>query len=150
LKVSDKGIKLIQDFEGCSLVPYQDIVGKWTIGYGHLIKPDDDFDAPLTHGQAVALLCDDLEKFESWVLGAVTADINQSQFDALVSFTFNLGPGALQKSTLLRKLNAGDYQGAADEFPKWCKAGGKEVAGLLRRRKAEREMFLSEVTACSN
>jgi lysozyme len=145
LKVSEVGIKLIQDFEGCSLVPYADIVGKMTIGYGHLIRPEDRFNPPLTHGQAVALLCDDLEKFESWVLGAVTVDINQNQFDALVSFTFNLGPGALQKSTLLRKLNGGDYSGAADEFLKWCKAGGKEVAGLLRRRKAERELFLTKV-----
>ena len=143
MKVSDRGIKLIQEFEGCSLVPYQDIVGKWTIGYGHLIRPTDDFDAPLTLSQATALLCDDLSKFEAWVLGYVTVDINQNQFDALVSFTYNLGPGALQKSSLLRKLNAGDYAGAAEEFPKWCKAGGKEIAGLLRRRNAEKDLFLT-------
>lgn len=145
MKVSDRGIKLIQDFEGCMYLSYLDIVGKRTIGYGHLIREGETFREPLSPRDATELLCKDLEKCEAWVQGYVTADINQNQFDALCSFTFNLGPGSLQKSTLLKKLNAGDYQGAADEFPRWDKAGGKVIPGLARRRRAERDLFLEAV-----
>lgn len=143
MNISNKGISLIESFEGLRLAKYLDVVGKPTIGYGHLILPSESFPAPITEAQAEALLLKDLGISESGVSKSVKVPLNQNQFDALVSFTFNLGVGNLQSSTLLKKLNAGDYAGAADEFLRWNKAGGKEVAGLTRRRAAERSLFLS-------
>lgn len=137
------GIQLIKEFEGLRLSRYQDIVGKWTIGYGHLILANESFPKPITEQQAEELLRKDLATSESGVNRLVKVKLSQYQFDALVSFTFNLGVGNLQSSTLLKKLNAGDYAGAANELTRWNKAGGKEVAGLTRRRAAERKLFLS-------
>jgi lysozyme len=97
----------------------------------------------ITEDQANQLLTEELNHFVEIINQVVQVDLTQNQFDALVSFTYNLGDGNLRKSTLLRKLNAGDYQGAADEFPKWDRAGGQVIAGLLRRRNAERDLFLS-------
>lgn len=143
MQTGPNGLSLVKSFEGLRLTKYQDVVGKWTIGYGHLILPSESFPAPITESQAEALLRKDLSISEAGVSNLVKVPINQNQFDALVSFTFNLGVGNLQNSTLLKKLNAGDKQGAADEFLRWNKAGGKEVAGLTRRRAAERSLFLS-------
>lgn len=143
LSTGAKGIALIKSFEGLSLNKYQDIVGKWTIGYGHLILPDEVFNVALTEAQAEALLRRDLAVSEKGVNQYVIPPLTQNQFDALVSFTFNLGVGNLKNSTLLRVLNAQQYQNAADEFLRWDKAGGKQVAGLTRRRTAERALFLS-------
>jgi lysozyme len=136
---SPDGLKLTESFEGCRLAAYLDSVGVPTIGYGH------------THGVAMGMTCTQ-EQAEQWlqqdvqvavqaVNNLVTVPLTQQQFDALVDFTFNLGTGALQHSTLLRLLNSGNYQGAAGEFEKWDKAGGKVLPGLLRRRQAERDMF---------
>lgn len=97
----------------------------------------------ITAAGADAILRADLVKFEQGVVKAVKVPLTQSQFDALVSFTFNLGPGSLGKSMLLHKLNAGDYTGAAAEFPKWNKSNGKVLAGLTRRRADEQALFLS-------
>ena len=146
MQTSDKGISLIKQFEGCKLTAYQDSVGVWTIGYGWT-KPVDGkpIRAGMTIKQETAerLLKTGLVSYENDVSRLVKVDLTQGQFDALVSFTYNLGVRSLSTSTLLRKLNAGDYAGAADEFLRWNKAGGKVLNGLTRRREAERALFLS-------
>lgn len=147
MQTSDKGIALIKEFEGCKLTAYQDSVGVWTIGYGWT-KPVDGkpIRAGMTIKQETAerLLKTGLVSYESDVSRLVKVDLTQGQFDALVSFTYNLGARSLSTSTLLRKLNAGDYAGAADEFLRWNKAGGKVLNGLTRRREAERDLFLGQ------
>ncbi|EMD5645384.1 lysozyme [Enterobacter hormaechei] len=146
MQTSDKGIALIKQFEGCKLTAYQDSVGVWTIGYGWTQPVDGkSIRAGMTIKQETAerLLKTGLVSYESDVSRLVKVGLTQGQFDALVSFTYNLGARSLSTSTLLRKLNAGDYAGAADEFLRWNKAGGKVLNGLTRRREAERALFLS-------
>ncbi|EMW3253478.1 lysozyme [Enterobacter hormaechei] len=146
MQTSEKGIALIKEFEGCKLTAYQDSVGVWTIGYGWTQPVDGKpIRAGMTIKQETAerLLKTGLVGYESDVSRLVKVSLNQGQFDALVSFTYNLGSRSLSTSTLLRKLNAGDYAGAADEFLRWNKAGGKVLNGLTRRREAERALFLS-------
>ncbi|HCD8148782.1 TPA: lysozyme, partial [Enterobacter hormaechei] len=133
-------------FEGCKLTAYQDSVGVWTIGYGWTQPVDGKpIRAGMTIKQETAerLLKTGLVRYESDVSRLVKVGMTQGQFDALVSFTYNLGARSLSTSTLLRKLNTGDYAGAADEFLRWNKAGGKVLNGLTRRREAERALFLS-------
>ncbi|HCR2108635.1 TPA: lysozyme [Enterobacter asburiae] len=147
MQTSDKGIALIKQFEGCKLTAYQDSVGVWTIGYGWTQPVDGKpIRAGMTIKQETAerLLKTGLVSYESDVSRLVKVGLNQGQFDALVSFTYNLGARSLSTSTLLRKLNAGDYAGAADEFLRWNKAGGKVLNGLTRRREAERDLFLGQ------
>ncbi|MNR27868.1 Lysozyme RrrD [compost metagenome] len=141
MKTSQRGIDLIKRFEGFELEAYQDSVGVWTIGYGHTIgvKPGDR----ITQAQADLTLMRDLTIYETGVSNMVLKPITQGQFDALVSFAFNLGIGALGKSTLLQKLNAGDPVGAVMEFQRWVYAGGKKLNGLVKRREAERDLFVS-------
>ncbi|MBS1204072.1 MAG: muraminidase [Proteobacteria bacterium] len=139
------GLTLIKSFEGLSLEKYRDAVGKWTIGYGHLILPQENFPQALSKVEAEDLLRADLGMTERGVHRLVTVDLNQNQFDALVAFTFNVGVGNLQDSTLLRLLNQGQYQAAADQLPRWNKAGGKILPGLTRRRDAERALFMAPV-----
>jgi len=146
MQTSEKGIALIKEFEGCKLTAYQDSVGVWTIGYGWTQPVDGKpIRAGMTIKQQTAerLLKTGLVSYESDVSRLVKVGLTQGQFDALVSFTYNLGARSLSTSTLLRKLNAGDYAGAADEFLRWNKAGGKVLNGLARRREAERALFLS-------
>ncbi|HDX4060216.1 TPA: lysozyme [Citrobacter freundii] len=146
MQTSDKGIALIKEFEGCKLTAYQDSVGVWTIGYGWTQPVDGKpIRAGMTIKQETAerLLKTGLVRYESDVSRLVKVGLTQGQFDALVSFTYNLGSRALSTSTLLRKLNCGDYTGSADEFLRWNKAGGKVLNGLTRRREAERALFLS-------
>lgn len=146
MQTSDKGIALIKEFEGCKLTAYQDSVGVWTIGYGWTQPVDGKpIRAGMTIKQETAerLLKTGLVSYEGDVSRLVKVGLTQEQFDALVSFTYNLGSRSLSTSTLLRKLNAGDYTGAADEFLRWNKAGGKVLNGLTRRREAERALFLS-------
>ncbi|END2547690.1 MAG: lysozyme [Enterobacter sp.] len=146
MQTSDKGISLIKQFEGCKLTAYQDSVGVWTIGYGWTQPVDGKpIRAGMTIKQETAerLLKTGLVSYESDVSRLVKVGLTQGQFDALVSFTYNLGARSLSTSILLRKLNAGDYAGAADEFLRWNKAGGKVLNGLTRRREAERALFLS-------
>jgi GH24 family phage-related lysozyme (muramidase) len=146
MQTSDKGIALIKQFEGCKLTAYQDSVGVWTIGYGWTQPVDGK---PIRAGKTIKqetaerLLKTGLVSYESDVSRLVKVGLTQGQFDALVSFTYNLGARSLSTSTLLRKLNAGDYAGAADEFLRWNKADGKVLNGLTRRREAERALFLS-------
>jgi len=141
MKVSNNGISLIKRFEGLELKAYKDSVGILTIGYGHThaVKAGD----AITGEQADAFLRKDLQVAELTINTNVKVKLNQGQFDALVSFVFNLGSGNFVKSTLIKKLNAGDYAGAADEFGKWVNAGGKKLPGLVKRRAAEREVFLT-------
>lgn len=148
MQTSDKGIALIKQFEGCKLTAYQDSVGVWTIGYGWTQLVDGKpIRAGMTINQETAerLLKAGLVSYESDVSRLVKVGLTQGQFDALVSFTYNLGARSLSTSTLLRKLNAGDYPGAADEFLRWNKAGGKVLNGLTLRREAERALFLHDV-----
>ncbi|MBE8918609.1 lysozyme [Enterobacter kobei] len=146
MQISDKGISLIKQFEGCKLTAYQDSVGVLTIGYGWT---QPVYGKPIRAGMTIKqetaerLLKTGLVSYESDVSRLVKVGLTQGQFDALVSFTYNLGSRSLSTSTLLRKLNAGDYAGAADEFLRWNKAGGKVLNGLTRRREAERALFLS-------
>lgn len=142
MRVSDAGIELIKSFEGFEPVPYLDDVKIPTVGYGHVIRKGEKFLKPLTESEATELMCRDLMEFEACVSALVEVDIEQCQFDALVSFTYNLGCGKLESSTLLKKLNAGLYEEAADEMLLWNRAGGKVLNGLTRRRQAERAMFL--------
>ncbi|ATP27520.1 muraminidase [Chromobacterium violaceum] len=142
MKTNAAGISLIKQFEGVRLAAYQDMVGVWTIGYGHT-GPDVKAGLAITQQQADQLLAADLEKFETGVRKAVIVPLNANQFSALVSFSYNLGLGNLRSSTLLRLLNKGDYDGAAAQFPRWNRAGGQAVPGLTRRRKAEQALFLT-------
>lgn len=144
MNISQKGIDLIKSFEGVRLSAYKAVSTEkyYTIGYGHY-GPDVKSSMRITQVQADELLKQDLIKFESAVDAYVTAEINQNQFDALVSFAFNCGANALRVSTLRYYLNQGNYLKAADEFGKWIKSGGKVLNGLVRRRAEERELFLS-------
>lgn len=141
MRISEKGIELIKSFEGLRLEAYLDSVDVPTIGYGHTrgVK----LGQTITQEQADALLEEDIHEFELAIQRLVHVNLTQNQFDALVSFTFNLGIGSLKQSTLLKKLNAGDITGAANEFNRWVYAGGKKLTGLVKRRSAERLMFIS-------
>nr|WP_241389545.1 lysozyme [Serratia proteamaculans]ANV21598.1 Mur1 [Serratia proteamaculans]ULG13358.1 Mur1 [Serratia proteamaculans]ULG13571.1 Mur1 [Serratia proteamaculans]ULG13683.1 Mur1 [Serratia proteamaculans]ULG15134.1 Mur1 [Serratia proteamaculans] len=134
------GLKLIKHFEGLRLRAYQCSANVWTIGYGHTagVGPDD----VITEEQAISFLRQDVAESERAVNQYVHVPLTQNQFDALVSFVFNLGVGNFRTSTLLKKLNAGDYDGAAQEFGRWIHAGGKALPGLVRRREAESALFL--------
>lgn len=140
-KTSEEGARFIAAWEGLVLNVYDDVAGVKTIGYGHALKKGESFPNGITEAQALEILQADLRIAEDSVSRLVKVDLTQEQFDALVSFTFNVGTGAFAKSTLLRVLNSGDKLGAADQMLRWTKAGGKQNAGLLNRRKAERERF---------
>ena len=144
MKTSDDGVALIKLYEGCKLTAYRCPAGVWTIGYGHTTaagEPTVVEGMKITAVEATNILKRDLKKFEQGVDESVTVPLSQNQFDALVSFAFNVGLGALRKSTLLRKLNAGDYAAVPAELMKWTKAGGKELPGLVKRRRAEAGMW---------
>ena len=141
-EINEAGVQLIKNAEGCVLHPYKDGVGKPTIGIGHLILPHEHFGA-ITTAEAEALLQSDLRNAESAVQSLVKVELNDNEYAALVSFTFNLGAQNLRTSTLLKLLNAGDCDGAAREFGKWIRAGGFVEEGLVKRRAAEQELFLS-------
>ena len=145
--ISKTGIDLISSFEGIRLNAYDDGVGVWTIGIGTTVYPNGvkvKKGDKCTLEQAKEYFAHDLKRFESSVNKLVKVPLSQNQFDALVSLTYNIGSGAFNNSTLLKKLNKGDYQGAADQFLVWNKAGGKVLKGLVRRREAERALFLKK------
>jgi lysozyme len=139
MQYSQTGEQLTEQFEGCRFEAYQDVRGVWTIGYGHTagVAPGD----ACTQDQAEAWLQQDIQWAANAVKHYVTVALTQNEFDALTDFVFNLGIGNFSGSTLLRKLNAGDYAGAAAQFDLWDMAGGQVVAGLLRRRQAETAEF---------
>lgn len=138
-----KEAELIKSFEGLELEAYLCPADVWTIGYGHTGNVHEG--QTITKQEADELLDQDLEVFRRGVRKAVTVDLNENQFGALVSFAYNVGIGSLQSSTLLKLLNAGDYAGAADQFLRWNKSRGKVLTGLTRRREAERAVFLTPV-----
>jgi len=142
MKPGRYAIELIRTFEGFRAKPYLCPAGKPTVGYGHT-KNVRMTDQPISESLAVQLLREDVAEVAAGILARVMVPLTQRQFDALISFTYNVGIGNLSSSTLLRKLNAGDYAGAAAELLRWDKAGGKQLPGLRARRQAEREMFLS-------
>nr|WP_314590070.1 lysozyme [uncultured Serratia sp.] len=144
MRISNKGRDFIKGFEALRLVAYPDpgTGGKpWTIGWGHTkgVKQGDR----ITQEQAEQFLSDDLAVFELTVNSAIKRPMTQNQFDAMVSLAFNIGGPAFAQSTLVNKFNAGDVQGAADQFPRWKFSDGKVMPGLVKRRVAERETFLS-------
>lgn len=140
-EISENGLDLIKRWEGLSLTAYVCPGGKRTIGYGHTGEYSKR--SRISRAQANELLIRDVHRKELAVNRLVIVPLTQNQFDALVSFTFNLGAARLKRSTLLKKLNRGDYAGAADEFPKWRNAGGRVLEGLEFRRAEERRLFLS-------
>lgn len=149
MKISEKGLAMIESFEGCLLKASNKLDGVWTIGYGQTGRYYGKRvrrGMTTTKAEAHAWLRDhSIKTYEDAVVQAVRVPLNQNQFDALVSFAYNVGVGALKQSTTLRKLNAGDYTGAADALTMWTKCNGKVLAGLVRRRKEERALFLTPV-----
>ena len=147
-KASPQGVAFIKGWEGCAKVrpdgriqSYLCPAGVWTIGWGTTLGVTPGM--IITVGQAAAYFSRDLMKFEAAVNAAVRVSINQQMFDALVSFTYNVGIKAFSDSTLLRLLNQRDYRGAADQFKRWNRSGGRVTNGLTRRRAAEEALFLS-------
>ena len=146
MSVSNKGVDLICEFEGKRLVAYDDGVGVWTIGFGTIKYPNGvrvKKGDTCTLEQAKEYMRHDLIEFEHTVNSSVKVPLNQNQFDALVSLAYNIGSNAFKSSTLVKKLNTGDYQGAADQFNVWVNAGGKRMQGLVNRRDREKLLFLS-------
>ena len=142
MKITNEGINLIKKFEGLRLEAYLCPAGVWTIGYGHTkgVKKGQ----VITQLEADNLLKEDLSSFEKGVTSLIKSNINQNQFDSLVSFAFNLGLANLKSSTLLKKVNSNpNDKTIVDEFLKWIYAGGKPLEGLKRRRQAEAYLYFS-------
>jgi lysozyme len=139
VRTSGQGVALIKKFEGCELEAYQCSANVWTIGYGHTrgVKEGDQISAD----KAEYILLEDLIEFEKYVDQLVTVSLNQDQFDALVAWTFNLGPTNLKESTMLLRLNDGKYDEVPAEMARWNRSGGEVLEGLKRRRKAEGLLF---------
>jgi len=148
MKTSQKGIDLIKKYEGCKLTAYLCPAKIWTIGYGHTGTVANEKirqGMKITSLMAETLLEIDLQKFEYAINSSVEVELNQHQFDSLVSFVFNIGIGAFQKSTMLKLLNNGDLNLASNQFDRWIYGGGKKLAGLIKRRADEKKLFLSRV-----
>ena len=141
MKISDNGIKFIANWEGKRNSTYLDAVGLPTIGIGHLIKKGESFPKPLTDKEVYDLFRKDIIGFENTINSSVKVKLTQNQFDALVSFAFNVGVGAFLQSTLLKLLNKSDYKGASEQFLRWNKGGGRVILGLTNRRTAEKNLF---------
>lgn len=140
MKTSERGIELIKLFEDFREIPYKCPGGEWTIGFGHVIK-GMEVSPPLTREQAEELLRLDLQVFEAHVKRLVTVELKQNQFDALISFAYNLGAGKLEKSTLLKRVNQRQFKEAEIEFLKWNKVNHYVMRGLIVRRAVESKMF---------
>ena len=149
MNLSQNGLNMIKGFEGFRSNPYLDSAGIATIGYGTILYPNGVSvtmnDPAITQAEAEQYLLYEINHKTSSINNLITVEINQNQFDALVSFAYNLGVHALGGSTLLRLLNQGDYDAAANEFPKWDRAGGHVVDGLVKRRLAEQQLFSTPV-----
>ncbi len=138
--INEAGLRILELCEGLRLKAYQCPAGKWTIGYGHT-GPDVLPDSMITEKHAEELLVDDVAEAKDAVNRLVKVRISHNQFSALVCFVYNVGEGNFKASTLLRMLNLGQYKAAADQFMRWTKAGGKELPGLVSRRRAEKALF---------
>lgn len=141
MRVSDAGLALIKRYEGFSHVTYLCPAGWPTIGYGHVVKKGEAYPGGISQKRAEELLQADIASACNSVIRLTRTELNQPMFDALVSFTYNLGAGNYQSSTLRQKLNRGDYEGAMLQFGRWTKAGGRKLPGLIRRREEEAAMF---------
>ena len=145
MKVSELGLNLIKHYEDFRSKPYKCPAGRWTIGYGHLIgdgtRLPDNWNRHFSVEEINELLKRDLARFEQGVLRYITMPLNQYQFDSLVSFSFNLGLGTLQRSTIRQKLNRNDVKGAVKSLLQYNKANGKVLKGLDLRRKAEAKLL---------
>jgi len=141
MRTSEQGLALIRQYEGFSAVCYICPAGKQTIGYGHVIRKNEQFTGGISESDARKLLMQDVKGAEQAVIRLVTAVLTQNQFDALVSFTYNVGAAALAKSSLLRFLNAGNPDAAAQEFCRWVYGCGRKLPGLATRRAAEEALF---------
>ncbi len=159
MKVSPSAIEMIKHHEGVRTKPYRCPALLWTVGVGHVIDPNhirvkfderknlpipDGWDRVLSMAEVNDILVQDLAGFERGVLRLCPQNLTQGRFDALVSFAFNVGLGNLQRSTIRMKHNRGDFKGAAEAFMAWTKAGGKELPGLVKRRKDESALYASE------
>jgi len=159
VKVSKEAIEGIKKDEGVRTKPYRCPALLWTVGVGHVIDQNhirvkfddrknlpipDGWDRVLSMAEVDGILANDLATFERGVLRLCPSGLTQGRFDALVSFSFNVGLGNLQRSTIRMKHNRGDFEGAAESFMAWTKAGGKELPGLVKRRKHERALYESE------
>ena len=147
MNISQAGIDLIKKFEGYRTKPYRDVAGLWTIGYGHLIGNGktlpDQYNREFSEGEIDELLRQDLAKFERGITLQFPVLLRQCEFDALCSFSFNLGLATLDKSSLKKDILADNKEEAAKDFLKYIYAGGKVVDGLKKRREAEKQLFLS-------
>ena len=158
MNLSDKALKMIKHHEGVRQKPYRCPAKLWTVGVGHVLYPEqgkmkieerdgfplkDADNRTFSMDEVDGILKSDLQRFERGVLSLCPVSLTQGNFDGLVSFSFNVGLGTLQRSTLRQKVLRGDMEGAADELLKYCKAGGKVLKGLENRRKDERALFLS-------
>lgn len=139
MNISEEGINLIKKFEGCKLEAYQDAVGVWTIGYGHTKNVHEG--QVIKQKEAESMLVHELLEYCHHVEKALEVELTQNQFDALVSWTYNLGPTNLNRSTMLKVINANNMSEVPTQIKRWNKAGGKILDGLVRRRKAEALMF---------
>lgn len=142
MRINKKGLEIIKKYEGCRLTSYRCPAGVWTIGYGH--TQDVKSAMAITRQDAERFLLQDIRRFEEGVEALVKVPLTSNQFSALVSFAFNCGLSALRSSTLLKKLNRGDLNGAANELLRWNKVNKQVVEGLTRRRKEEQELFLTK------
>ncbi len=148
MKISENGLNLIKEFEGLSLKPYLDVVKIPTIGYGNTYYPNGKkvtlSDKPISEIEATEMISYIAQKdFGDKILQLVKVPLNQNQFDALISICYNIGMGNFSKSTLLKKINQGDFNGASLEFERWNKSGGVVLAGLVKRRLKEKALFIS-------
>lgn len=140
-QITDTGMALIRRFEGFSAIPYRCPGGYETIGYGHVIYDDEEFSEPITEQEAAKLLRRDVQHAEGAVLRYIAVPLSDGQFDALVSFTFNVGAGALQRSTLRRRVNRQAHARVPAEFMRWVWADGRKLPGLVRRRRSEAALY---------
>lgn len=141
-KINAAGLNLVKHFEGFFPEVYICPAGYPTVGYGHLLRKGEDFKKGLTEDEAASLLDKDLASAAQSVLRLIHVPLTDNQFSALVSFTFNLGGGALQRSTLRRKINRGEHEEVPSELKRWIWGGGRRLPGLLRRRIAEGVLYL--------
>jgi len=147
MRVNDKALEIIKAFEGFSSVPYLDPIGIATIGFGSIWDINGDRitmrHVPINNDEATELLRKEVHHVEAAIKKLISAELTENMFSAIGSLTYNIGTGNLQRSTLRIKINRGKYLDAADEFPKWRRAGGRILKGLVRRRQAEKNLFLS-------
>ena len=144
MRMSAAGLAVVKEFEGLRLKAYKCPAAVWTVGYGHTSAAGNPIVTPelvITNAEAEQILERDMVQYEDGVRKFVKVELTQNQFDALVDFAYNAGVGALQKSTLLKKVNAGKFDEVPAEFMKWTKGGGKELPGLVRRRRAEVKLW---------